>query len=414
VKKRVKLILWSSGVLAVISYALFIYFQPVAAPLLELRPQDVEISFTETGTVTSAVEQEMFGLIGGIVRTLPVRQGTVVNEGDLLVALDTRELKLRLKEAEGRIKSAQGQKDIALREPSPAHIEQQRLAIEQAADLVKRAEAEYERLNNNQAEPTPEKLKAQNAMFDAENLLARQKSALELLQDELAAPPGTRQQFDGLLQSLQAQKELLEYQIKNSSVYAPFAGTIRDLFVKEGAVLAPGTPLLSLFQPGNYQVEAYLLSGDMERVEPGMEVSVTYSGSLRDHHFPGKVYSVAPAAVESISALGLVERRVKVTVALEGNLAILRPGYEVDVKLVTHREEGKLAVPTTAIFTDNGIYTVWVVHNGRAALRPVKKGLETGELVVIEEGLAPGEQVIRNPRLAGLAEGKRVVGSDGI
>ena len=33
---------------------------------------------------------------------------------------------------------------------------------------------------------------------------------------------------------------------------------------------------------------------------------------------------------------------------------------------------------------------------------------------MIEEGLAPGEQVIRNPRLAGLAEGKRVVGSDGI
>ena len=170
--------------------------------------------------------------------------------------------------------------------------------------------------------------------------------------------------------------------------------------------------MLSLFQPGYHQVELYLLTGDMEQVEPGMAASVTYAGSVRDHLIAGEVISIAPAAVETISTLGLVERRVKVTVALTGSPAVLRPGYEVDVKFVTHREEGKLAVPKTAIFTDHGLDSLWVVHNGRAVLRPVKKGLETGDLVVIEEGLAPGEQVIRNPRLAGLAEGKRVVGSE--
>jgi len=198
VKKRVKLILWSSGVLAVISYALFIYFQPLATPLLEARLQDVEISFTETGVVTSAVDRQLFSLIGGTVRTLPVRQGTEVNEGDLLVALDTLELKLRLKETEGRIKSAQGQKDIALREPSPVHVEQQRLAIEQTEDLVERARDAYDLLNKEGADP--ERLaEADNALIEAKNLLDRQKLALDLLQDELTPPPGTQQQFDGLL-----------------------------------------------------------------------------------------------------------------------------------------------------------------------------------------------------------------------
>ncbi|MEW5919851.1 MAG: efflux RND transporter periplasmic adaptor subunit [Bacillota bacterium] len=415
-KKKVKWILWFLLILAVVAYSLFAYLQPLAAPLLEVRPQAVEKSFTESGTVISALEQDLFSLAGGKILALHTRQGAEVRAGDLLVAMDTQELKFQLDQLEGQLLSTQGQESIALRNPSPAHAEQQRLAIRQAEMLVERAQTDYAHLTElHEAGAVSRKTleEGENALFEAENLLARQKLALDLLHEQLTPPPGTREQFAGLRESLQAQKALLEHQINQSSVFAPFDGIIKDVFVKEGAVTLPGTPLLSIFQPGNYQVEVFLLTGDMEQVQPGMPVSITYAGSIRDYHFEGKVYAVAPTAVETVSALGLVEQRVKVTVAPAGNIEILRPGYEVDVKFVTHREEEKLSVPRTAVFTDNGTDALWVVQQGRAEIRQVKKGLETDEKVVIEEGLHSGDQIIRNPRLAGLAEGKRVVGQIG-
>lgn len=411
-KQKVKWILWALLILAGAGYGVYAYHQPLATPLLVVQPRDVEKSFTETGTVVSSLEQDLYTVTGGKISELHAKEGNEVVAGDLLVAVDTRELELQLEQLAGQLRSTRGQESIALRQQSPAHVEQQLLAISQAETMVERARTDYERLLELYEAGVVSRTtleEGENGLKEAENLLERQRLALDLLNDELSPPPGTRDQFTGLRESLKAQQALLEHQIDQSSVYAPFDGIVRDVFVKEAAVLAPGTPLLSLFKPEDHRVEVFLLSGDMEQVETGMAVSVVYNGSLQDHHFEGRVYTIAPAAVETVSALGLVERRVKVTLDLLGNTGILRPGYEVDVTFVTHRETGTLAVPRTSVFQENGEDALWVVEDGKAKLRKVKKGLETDEEVVIEEGLNPGDQVIRNPRLAGLAEGKGIV-----
>jgi len=121
------------------------------------------------------------------------------------------------------------------------------------------------------------------------------------------------------------------------------------------------------------------------------------------------VKKVAAAADERISPLGVVEQRMKTIVQLPSELEKLRPGTAIDVTFTTQQEEGRLVVPKTAIFPHNEGEALFVVREGRAALQPVQRGLETQEETVITEGLQPGEQVIRNPRLDGLALGRRVV-----
>lgn len=412
-KKKVKLILWALVIVTAFAYALFAYLRPLAAELLEVQPQNLEKSFSEEGAVISYVEQEIFSLGGGKVRELHVSQGTAVAAGDLLLAMDTEELELQRAQLDGQLTAAQGQKRAALRSPSPAHVEQQSLAIEQAELLLTIARADYASYQELYAagavsRKTLEEMELR--LFEAENLLSQQKHALDLVIEKITPPPGTLEQFSGLIVSLQAQQALIAYRIRQSSVIAPFSGVIGEVFAEEGAVLPPGAPLLHLFQPERLRVEVFLLSADMEQVQPGMPVSITYAGGIRDHLFEGKVHAIAPAAVETVSALGLVEQRVKVTVEPAGGMDILRPGFAVDVKFVTHKEPGRLAVPETAIFKDNGADALWVVREGRAVIQQVKKGMELDEKVVIEDGLKAGDQVIRNPRLEGLAPGKRITG----
>ncbi|HAP32552.1 MAG TPA: efflux RND transporter periplasmic adaptor subunit [Firmicutes bacterium] len=410
-KKNVKLILWVTVIVIIFAYALYAYFRPLAADLLEARPQDLEKSFTEEGTVISYVEQEIFSLGGGKVRELHVRQGTAATAGDLLLVMDTEELELQQAQLEGQLIAARGQRQTALRSYSPAHVARQTLAIEQAQLLAMTAETDYAHYQELYAAGAVSRKaleETERRFIEAQNMLSQQKLALDLLMEKITPPPGTAEQFSGLLASLQAQQALVAYRIKQSSVFAPFDGVIGEVFAEEGAILPPGAPLLHLFQPDRLRVEVFLLSADMEQVQPGMPVSITYAGGIRDHLFAGEVHAIAPAAIETVSPLGLVEQRVKVTVEPAGEMNILRPGYAVDVRFVTHQAPGKLAVPETAIFKDNGADALWVVRRGRAVIQQVKKGLELDEKVIIEDGLKAGDLVIRNPRLEGLAPGKRI------
>ncbi|MDO9534369.1 MAG: HlyD family efflux transporter periplasmic adaptor subunit [Bacillota bacterium] len=409
-KKNVKRILWIVVIIVVFAFGLYSYLQPLHASLLEVNPRAIERGFTESGKLIPSVEQDLFSPNAGKVLTILAEQGEQVAAGDPLIEMDTKEINLQLAQLEGQLTSVRGQESIALRQPSSSHAQQQLLAIRQAEILLDTARMDFERFEELYGAGAISQKSfedAQRGFLEAKNLLLQQKLAMDILNEQPLS--GTEQQFTGLVESLQAQISLLEYQKNQCTILAPFNGIVREVHVKEGAVLAPGTPLLTIFQPEKYRIEVFLLSGDIEHIQPGMPVSITYEGSIKDHFFDGRVSAIAPAAVEIVSALGLVEQRVKVSVELLGDTGILRPGYEMDVKLVTHREKEKLAVPKVALFVENKEDFLWVVRDGRAVIQQVMKGMETDESVVIEEGLQHGDLVIRNPRMDGLAEGKRVV-----
>jgi len=222
----------------------------------------------------------------------------------------------------------------------------------------------------------------------------------------------TRQYYQGLIEEVEAQIGQLEEQIEKSRIIAPIDGVVRELNVKQGMVVSPQTPLMKLAGTGGLEINAYVLAEDVLPVKAGMPVTLIQKRKDGDYRFPGTVQAIAPAAVEKVSALGLVERRIKVTIQPEGSPPELRPGYALDVEFHVLEQADKLAVPKTCLFPYEDRDALWVVRAGRAQIQKVIKGLETDELVVIEQGLTGGDKVIKNPQLEGLKEGKRVTQSD--
>ena len=69
-------------------------------------------------------------------------------------------------------------------------------------------------------------------------------------------------------------------------------------------------------------------------------------------------------------------------------------GQLVSVVLEAAKQEEKIVIPQAALIADQqGVY-IFVVEDGKVAIRRVKPGAASGTGVVIEEGLAGGEQVI--------------------
>ena len=400
-KKRLKWILWGVVVVALAGVSVYSATRPLQAELLEIRPRTIEKKFTESGKVSAVWQKDFFSVSGGKVLTVNVQEGDVVAAGELLLALDTRDIDYQIAQLEGQLISLRGQERQALSGLGESQTSPQP-AIEQLKIQLQSAQEEYERmavLYQADAVSKSDLDEAERAVRQLELLLAQQEQLLL----------GAKEQFSGLESSLRAQISLLEYQRENAEFIAPGKSTVAAVHVKEGEVVAPGSPLISLYRSGEYEVDVYLLPEDVVHVQPGMDVRVAYKGLSGEDELGGKVTKIAHAAVERISSLGLAEQRVKVTVELSGDVSSLRSGYAMDVIFVTRREKNSLVVPKTALFTYEGGTAVWVVRRGKAEIQQVEKGLETDDEVAVISGLAEGDMVIRNTRLEGIKVGARIV-----
>ncbi|HHW07279.1 MAG TPA: efflux RND transporter periplasmic adaptor subunit [Clostridia bacterium] len=282
----------------------------------------------------------------------------------------------------------QAERELAVRQVNFARLEQ----LYEAGAIT---EADYE--------------EARNMLAQAQTRLELERQALALLRESAGPGSGTQQFYEGKMEALQAQISYLEYQKSRSRITAPLSGIVSDLGIKEGEPANPAVPLMKIFDPSRYAVETYVLTGDIRGIKEGMEVDVILDGRGEDVAYRGLVKSIAPSAVSMISALGLEEQRVKVTVELKDAAAAgLFPGYTVDVAFTVDERKDVLVVPRTALFPYEGGDALWVVVQGRAEIRPVQTGFHNSRDVVITEGLTAGDLVILNPQLEGLRSGKKI------
>ena len=179
------------------------------------------------------------------------------------------------------------------------------------------------------------------------------------------------------------------------SVSAPVDGQVLRLFEESERVVAAGTPLLEVGDPGDMEVLIDVLSTDAVRVEIGQTVLIQEWGGPAP--LSGKVSRVEPAAFTRVSALGVDEQRVNVIVDLDETPPELGDGYRVTGRIVVWERLDVLKIPSSALFRVDQDWGVFVVEDGVATTRGVTVGQQNGLEAEILEGIATGDLVILHP-----------------
>ncbi|MFW6199037.1 MAG: efflux RND transporter periplasmic adaptor subunit, partial [Gemmatimonadota bacterium] len=169
----------------------------------------------------------------GVVEQVPVGENDFVQEGDLLVQLDTLEAAMELAEAEARLRSARNELEAGM------------LAGGQIDDPSIREERERN-------------LRVQVGLVEAETALRRAELERGL-----------------------------------TRVTAPFAGRVADLAAVEGAYLTAGAELLTLVQLDSIRVQAEVLESELHLLREGRRADVRFS-ALPDTRVEASVESVNP------------------------------------------------------------------------------------------------------------------------
>jgi HlyD family secretion protein len=180
-------------------------------------------------------------------------------------------------------------------------------------------------------------------------------------------------------------------------IRAPVSGRVLKIVQESEAVVQAGTPLIEIGDPRDLDVVADLLSTDAVQINAGSPVRIDGWGGPP---IKGRVARVDPAGFLKVSALGIEEQRVRVTIDLvDPPEAWSRLGhdYRVTVHVPVWNSADAVTVPVAALFRHNGSWAVFGVIKGRALRTVVQIGHRNNKLAEVLSGLSVGDRVILHP-----------------
>jgi HlyD family secretion protein len=193
-------------------------------------------------------------------------------------------------------------------------------------------------------------------------------------------------------------------------VKSPIKGVVLELPAEKDKVLQPGDLVVTVAPEARMEVVSDVLSDALGGVAVGQKVRVT-APILGDRILEGRVFKIYPQAFEKLSALGVVQRRVKVKVRLPFEPQ-LKPGFEVRVAIETERRSDVLLLPVEAVrTTEDGRRLVRRIEGNRVQSGEVATGLTDRRFLEILGGIGEGDEVLRDAGLD-IEDGARVKKAD--
>jgi HlyD family secretion protein len=194
-------------------------------------------------------------------------------------------------------------------------------------------------------------------------------------------------------------------------VLAPASGRVLKIIQDSEAVLLPGASLVDIGNPLDLEVVADLLSTDAVQIKVGAPVRIDGWGGPT---IGGRVVRVDPAGFLKVSALGIEEQRVRVTIDFTDppeTWSQLGHDYRVIVHVVIWSADDALTVPISALFRKGDDWAVFAIEKGRARTTVLKIGHRNNRLAEMISGLTEGDRVVVHPSDR-IADGVRVAQRD--
>ncbi len=328
-------------------------------PTMELAAADVarvELaslarSLPVTGSLSPLTQTTLKAQVPGEVVQVTVREGQPVHKGDVLVRIDTRNLKAQLDDKQAALEKAQA--DLALAKLN---------------------------LNNN-ARMLKGHYISQNA-FDT----AKSKYQVSLANEKAA----------------EAQVELAQIALGYATVRAPFDGTISQRFAQPGEKVDVDASLLSLVDLSHLELQSPAPDYEVPSVKVGQEAKF-HVGGFGNRVFTGHVERINPMTNSG-------SRSIMLYLSVDNPERVLKGGMFAQGQLILDKTMPVPAIPLSAVHTHAGLPYVYVIDHAHVQRRDVTLGLKSEDqnLVEVTRGLEAGELVVA-ARIDTLKEGDPVV-----
>ncbi|WP_370167204.1 efflux RND transporter periplasmic adaptor subunit [Marisediminitalea sp.] len=352
------------------AYALYSIYAPAtndeAQLLAPVRRGDIETTIVATGQLEPKRYVEVGAQVSGQVDAIYVEEGDVVSEGQLLVDIDATVFRTQVQKTE-------------------ANLENKRAQLEQ---LKAERELAILRAKRN------ERLHAQDAVSEDE--VYASQTNVRVLDSKISASIA---QIKADEASLEGDRATLGF----AKIYAPIAGTVATIKVRQGQTLnanQTAPTLLQISDLNTMTVRAEVSEADVGKLYPGMPVYFTTLGDTRTrHHSTVRQVLPTPNVVNDVVLY-------QVLIDIQNDSGALMDAMTTQVFFVQEQKTDTLLVPLAAIKGPPRNPFVLVATEQGNEQRQVKVGIRNRTVAEILDGLSEGEQVVVGVRGAA-ARGQR-------
>lgn len=285
--------------------------------------------------VVEIQEVRLGSKVGGRVADVKVKEGDVVEPGQLLVVFETPELEAQYQQQVSRVAQAQATLDKARNGFRPEEVRQARSELESLEADLAFAEQEFKRIEALYKDKKLTRGDYDTAVAARSRMQGRVASA-KAHYDLLCA--GTRSEDIALAEAnlLEAQGKLkeMEANLAEGKVAAPERCLIEVVAVRKGDLVPPNQPVLRVLRADDLWVKAYVPETRLGEVRLGQLVDVTID-TYPGRKFRGTVYHIAseseftPRNIQSVD-----ERRYQVfglKIRVEDTEGVFKSGMSANV-----------------------------------------------------------------------------------
>jgi len=320
------------------------------------------------------------------------KEGDFVKKGTRLIQIDPRTYKLEVQRRNVQIKQAEA--EIKRLQQEVLNL-QARIKI--AKSDVSLAEGEYFRLKK----LIDRKVIAQSTVDKAEQQYLASRQRLQTLENQLAL---TGPQKEQLLAQRDLTKVLFQeaqLDLERSGIIALFDGWVLDKTVEVGQHVNVGQNMGRIYSAGDLDIEVRIPVKDFKwfpadlNQGAAVEADIIFETDGAQRTWNGRVSRIKaemddrtrtlPMVVEVDEASGPAEN--------QGSLR-LRPGMFVRVKIKGKAVDQAFVLPRYVVYPGDIVYTV---EDNRLKIKPVNVLRAYKDSVIVSQGLAEGDQIIKTP-----------------
>jgi HlyD family secretion protein len=371
-----------------------------------------------SGKLQPETEVKIQSEVSGQIVELPVKEGDIVEKGQLLVRINPDLYTSAYNRADAAFNSAKSS-----------------LASAKARLAQSQATYKAQELNFNRQKKLFEEKAISQAEYD------NATSQYETAKAEVTASVESINGAEFSIESALASRNEASDNLKRTTILAPMKGTVTALTKEIGETvlgnnMMSGDVIMKISALNSMEVNVEVNESDIVRVNVG-DTAIVEVDAFTDEKFKGIVTEIGNTALNTlasaVSSSEVTNFSVKIRILQESyqhlcedkgeGYSPFKPGMSATVEVETEQKQGILTVPIKAVtsredttatkFEDEGedlkvtkndnerkepFIVVFVMNeNSEAEIRVVKTGIQDDEYIHIIEGLKGGETVITGP-----------------
>jgi len=184
-----------------------------------------------------------------------------------------------------------------------------------------------------------------------------------------------------------AANDAAQEMLHNANITAPRAGTVYSVPVRTGTFVNAGDLLVQVADLNTMQVHAFVDEPEIGKLQIGQKVTLTWDA------IPGRTWEGVVSHVPTTVVTRGTRSVGEVVCNVDNRDLKLLPNVNVNVLIITAREDNAMTVSREAVLQEAGKHFVYVVNNGHLKRTEVQTAISSLTRIQVVKGLQDNQEV---------------------